>query len=117
MGMNLIAYSIKTKGGAAFSRRLWTVFTRFGLTEGRTRRSIQEMIEALRPYGSAPTFFVPATVLGRNPSLIRRAQRLGVEMGIHGYTHNDYRVLSKDEQLAQTGEAKAVFRRQRVNFE
>ncbi len=115
--MNLVAYSMKTKGGAAFGRRLWTVFTRFGLTEGRTRRSFQEIIEALRPYGSAPTFFVPAAVLERSPSLIRRAQRMGVEIGVHGYVHNDYRALPKREQVAQISEAAALFRRQQVSFE
>lgn len=115
--MNLVLYSMKTKGGAAFGRRLWTVFTRFGLTEGRTRRSFQAMIEALRPYKSAPTFFVPATVLERSPSLIRRVQRTGAEVGIHGYVHNDYRELPKDEQVTQISEAMALFRRQRVKFE
>ena len=115
--MNLVAYSMKTKGGAAFGRRLWTVFTRFGLTEGRTRRAFQAMIEALRPYDSAPTFFVPATVLERSPSLIRRVQRTGAEVGIHGYVHNDYRALPRDEQVKQISAAMRVFRHQRVAFE
>ena len=48
--MNLVAYSLKTKGVTAFSRRLWTVFTRFGVSEGRTRRSLISMVEAVRPY-------------------------------------------------------------------
>lgn len=115
--MNLVAYSMKTKGGAAFGRRLWTVFTRFGLTEGPTRRSFQAMIEALRPYDAAPTFFVPAAVLGRSPSLIRRVQRTGAELGIHGYVHNDYRALTKDEQVAQISQAMDLFRQQGVRFE
>jgi peptidoglycan/xylan/chitin deacetylase (PgdA/CDA1 family) len=117
VGTNLVAYSLKTKGGAAFGRRLWTVFTRFGFTEGRTRRSFQAMIEALRPYDGAPTFFVPATVLDRSPHLIRRVQRAGAEIGIHGYVHNDYRTLLKSEQVAQISEAMALFRRQHVSFE
>lgn len=115
--MNLVAYSMKTKGADAFTRRLWTVFTRFGLTEGRTRRSLQSMIDALRPYHSAPTFFIPGAVLGRSPSLIRRIQRAGAEVGIHGYVHNDYRALPKDEQVSQTREAMAVFAGAHVSFQ
>jgi peptidoglycan/xylan/chitin deacetylase (PgdA/CDA1 family) len=115
--MNLVAYSVKTKGGAAFGRRLWTVFTRFGLTEGRTRRAVQALIAALRPYGGAPTFFVPAAVLERSPSLIRWARRAGAEVGIHGYVHNDYRALPRDEQVKQISAAIEAFRRQRVAFQ
>ncbi len=115
--MNLVAYSMKTKGADAFTRRLWTVFTRFGVSEGHTRRSLQSMIDALQPYHSAPTFFIPATVLARSPSLIRRIQRAGAEVGIHGYVHNDYRALARAEQANQTREAISVFKRANVGFQ
>jgi hypothetical protein len=114
--MNLVAYSMRTKGIAAFSRRLWTVFTRFGLSEGRTRRSLVSMVDALRPYQAAPTFFIPASVLERSPSLIRRIQRAGAEIGIHGYVHNDYRTLSKDAQARQTRDAISVFDQAQVRY-
>lgn len=114
--MNLVAYSMKTKGADAFARRLWTVFTRFGVSEGRTRRSLQSMVDALRPYRSTPTFFIPATVLARSPSLIRRLERVGAEVGIHGYVHNDYRALPKEQQVSQTREAVAVFNQAQVGF-
>lgn len=115
--MNLVSYSLKTKGALAFSRRLGTVFTRFGISEARTRRSLESMIEAVRLYDSAPTFFIPASVLGRSPDLIRRVQRCGAEIGVHGYVHNDYRGLSKDAQARQTREAMAVFDREYIQFE
>ena len=115
--MNLVSYSLRTKGLVAFSRRLGTVFTRFGVSEGRTRRSLESMMAALRPYDAAPTFFIPATVLGRSPSLIRRIQRVGAEIGIHGYVHNDYRTLAPDAQNTQTRDAIAIFNRERVAFE
>jgi peptidoglycan/xylan/chitin deacetylase (PgdA/CDA1 family) len=75
------------------------------------------MMDALRPYQSAPTFFIPASVLSRNSGLIRRIQRVGAEIGVHGYVHNDYRTLSRDEQTRQTLEAIAVFAREDVHFE
>lgn len=114
--MNLVVYSMKTKGVDACMRRLWTVFTRFGLSEGRTRRSLQSMMDALQPYRIAPTFFIPATVLARSPSLIRRLARVGAEIGIHGYVHNDYRALPKAEQVSQTRDAVDIFNRARIRF-
>lgn len=114
--MNLVAYSLKTKGVTAFSRRLWTVFTRFGVSEGRTRRSLISMVEAVRPYHAAPTFFIPASVLERSPSLIRRIQRAGAEIGIHGYVHNDYRTLTKEAQARQTRDAITVFDQAQVRY-
>lgn len=115
--MNLVAYSLKTKGPLAFSRRLGTVFTRFGFSEGRTRRSLQSMLDAVRPYQAAPTFFIPARVLGRNPELIRTIEQDGAEIGIHGFVHNDYRTLPKDGQEQQTRDAVNVFERERIPFE
>lgn len=115
--MNLVSYSLRTKGVVAFSRRLGTVFTRFGVSEGRTRRSLESMMAALQPYHAAPTFFIPASVLERSPSLIRRIQRVGAEIGIHGYVHNDYRTLTQDAQANQTRQAITVFNREHVTFE
>lgn len=112
--MNLIAFSLKTKGLAAFLRRLGTVFTRFGFSEAQTRRALTSVVEVVRAYSAAPTFFIPAVVLRRHPALIGAIAREGAEIGIHGYVHNDYRLLSVAEQLAQTAQATAVFRRARI---
>jgi hypothetical protein len=46
--MNLVSFSLKTKGPHNFARRLWTVFTRFGITEARTRRALHAVIDILR---------------------------------------------------------------------
>ena len=115
--MNLVAYSLRTKGPFAFSRRLGTVFTRFGFSEERTRRSLQSMLDALRPYQAAPTFFIPARVLERSPKLIRTIEQDGAEIGIHGYVHNDYRTLPKGAQERQTRDAISVFEQERITFQ
>jgi peptidoglycan/xylan/chitin deacetylase (PgdA/CDA1 family) len=112
--MKLIDFSIKTKGGRNFTRRLWTVFTRFGLSEARTRRALHTLMEVVRGYGAAPTFFIPAVVLRRHPALIAAIAREGAEIGIHGYVHNDYRSLDGVEQRAQTLRAAEVFRWARI---
>lgn len=46
--MNLVSFSLKTKGVSNFARRLWTVFTRFSITEARIRRALHVVIDALR---------------------------------------------------------------------
>ena len=87
--VNLVFFSLKTKGVHNFARRLWTVFTRFGVTEARTRQALHTVIDVLRRDSSAPTFFIPAIVLSRHPQLLMEIVRCGAEIGIHGYVHND----------------------------
>jgi len=107
--MNLVSFSIKTKGVHNFARRLWTVFTRFGISEARTRKALYTIVYSLRSYHSAPTFFIPAVVLRRHPKLIAEIVNQGAEVGVHGYVHNDYRTLSASEQYKQTEQAISVF--------
>lgn len=114
--MNLVAFSIKTKGMANFARRLRTVFTRFGFSERVLRRSLLTMVQILQSYASAPTFFVPAVVLSRHSKLIAEIASQGVEIGVHGYVHNDYRTLSAEQQYAQTKQAIEIFRNTQTGY-
>ncbi len=114
--MNLIAFSIKTKGVHNFARRLWTVFSRFGISESRTRNALFSIIDALSEHNAAPTFFIPATVLRRHVPLITDVARSGTELGIHGYVHNDYRLLGMKEQYQQTQQAISLFKRVHIPF-
>ncbi len=109
--MNLVSFSIKTKGIHNFARRLWTVFTRFGFSEAQTRQALHTIIGSLREYDGSPTFFIPAVVLQRHASLIAGIACRGAEVGVHGYIHNDYRFLTEHEQFKQTKQAISVFRR------
>lgn len=115
--MNLVVYSIKTKGAHNFARRLGTVFTRFGFSETPTRRTLRALIDTLQRYHAAPTFFIPAVVLRRHPELIAELVRLGAEIGVHGYVHNDYRSLNKQEQHEQTRRAITIFQRTHIPYQ
>ncbi len=115
--MNLVVFSIKTKGVHNFARRLRTVFTRFGFTEAQTRRALQAIIDTLRYYNAAPTFFIPAVVLRRHADLIARIASHGAEIGVHGYVHNDYRTLTEPEQYKQTRKAVSIFQTLQVPFQ
>jgi Polysaccharide deacetylase len=112
--MNLIAFSMKTKGIHNFARRLWTVFVRFGFSETQVRRALYAIIATLQQYEAVPTFFIPAVVLRRHPRLIAEIVRDGTEIGVHGYVHNDYRFLSKSQQFEQTRQAISIFREWRA---
>src|SRR5215469_18601367 len=96
--MNLIHHSLHTKGLHNFIRRLWTVFSRFGFSERRIRKALYAIIDTSRKYSTAPTFFIPAVVLHRHPKLIAKIACDGTELGIHGYVHNDYRLLNEEQQ-------------------
>jgi peptidoglycan/xylan/chitin deacetylase (PgdA/CDA1 family) len=115
--MNLVSFSVKTKGVHTFVRRLWTVFTRFGFSEKRTRRALYSIIESLQRMqtNAVPTFFIPAVVLNRHPKLIARLAAQGIEIGIHGYVHNDYRWLTYAEQYQQTKRAVQVFKQVQIS--
>ena len=115
--MNLVAFSIRTKGAHNFTRRLGTVFTRFGVSETPIRHALHSIIDSLRQYNAAPTFFIPAVVLDRHPELIYEIAHDGTEIGIHGYVHNDYRTLSKGEQYKQTEHAISVFQKNKIPFQ
>src|SRR6266516_1714716 len=115
--MNLVSFSIKTKGIHNFARRLWTVFARFGISVGQTRRALHTVIDALREFNGAPTFFIPAVVLRRHPELIAEIAHRRAEIGIHGYVHNDYRSLSPAEQYKQTERAISLFQRTQIPYE
>jgi peptidoglycan/xylan/chitin deacetylase (PgdA/CDA1 family) len=112
--MNLVSFSIRTKGMHNFARRIATVVTRFGFSETRMRRAIHTVLDSLRGYNAAPTFFIPAVVLHRHPALIAEVARGGAEIDVHGYVHNDYRSLSKSEQYKQTKQAIAVFQKTHI---
>ncbi len=114
--MNLVTFSIKTKGVDNFARRLRTVFTRFGFSENRTRRALGIIIASLQRYNAVPTFFIPAIVLRRHAALIAEIAQQGTEIGIHGYVHNDYRYLNELEQYSQTKQAISVFERTHISY-
>ncbi len=115
--MNLVSFSIRTKGSYNFARRLRTVFTRFGFSESPIRHALYTIIDTLQRYNGAPTFFIPAVVLGRHPALITDIVADGAEIGIHGYVHNDYRILSKDKQFIQTKQAISVFQNNQIPYQ
>src|SRR5258708_16881605 len=115
--MNLVSFSIRTKGIHNFARRLGTVFTRFSFTESSIRCNLYCLIDSLKRYNAAPTFFIPAVVLSRHPALITEIADCGAEIGVQGYVHNDYRTLSESEQSKRTEKAAALFEHLQLSYQ
>jgi hypothetical protein len=46
--MNLVWFSIRTKGAHNFTRQLGTVFTRFGFSEAPIRHALYTIIDSLQ---------------------------------------------------------------------
>ncbi|HEX9068293.1 MAG TPA: polysaccharide deacetylase family protein [Ktedonobacterales bacterium] len=114
--MQLVGFSIKTKGLRNFIRRLRTVFTRFDFSGARARETLMAILTTAQSHGAAPTFFVPAVVLRRHPKMLAGIARAGAEMGVHGYVHNDYRLIPKQTQFEQTWAAMRAFRSAGITF-
>ena len=53
-------------------------------------------------------------MLQRHQKLIAEIARKGAEIGVHGYVHNDYRALSRDQQFEQTEKAISVFQKAKL---
>jgi peptidoglycan/xylan/chitin deacetylase (PgdA/CDA1 family) len=115
--MNLVSFSVRTKGLHNFLRRLWTVFTRFGFSERRARRALYAIVNTVQKINAGPTFFIPAVVLHRHPRLIADIAGRGAEIGIHGYVHNDYRSLTEEQQYQQTRDAISVFEQVHIPYQ
>ena len=112
--MNLIAHSIASKGGVDFLRRVGTIATRFGVTPDQAERSLGAYLRVLRDYDCNGTFPITATVLERNPRVVRRLMDAGVELAVHGYVHTDHTTLSAARQREEIAEALRIFSREGV---
>jgi hypothetical protein len=80
--MNLVTYSIRTKGAHNFVRRFWTVFTRLGVSERPIQQALHAIMDPPQQYNGAPTFIIPAVALGRCLSLIVEIARDSAEIVI-----------------------------------
>ncbi len=64
----------------------------FGMKRGFVR-----VLDALDEYKLKATFFVPGQVVGKYPEHIREVAARGHEIGLHGYAHEDFGKITKQE--------------------
>lgn len=80
----------RLRGGAAPAAE--REYRRFGLRQG-----VDRLLALLDGVGMHATFFVPAYVAEREPRLVPELARLGHEVGLHGYLHEDVEELDREE--------------------
>jgi len=75
------------------------------------------LVELLAAQGVSPTLVVPGRVVQTSPSFFKRLEERGVELGIHGFDHVDFRALSQPQIAEQMKRAAAEFERSGIAFE
>lgn len=85
---------------------LWGRYSygRYGVQAGLPR--ILAMLERLE---LAATFFVPGWDVERDPDIVRGIQAGGHELAGHGYLHEDFSLLSVEEQVQALERSEAAF--------
>ena len=72
----------------------------YGMTHGLPR-----LLKLFGEFGIKATFFVPGKVAETYPELIREVADRGHEIGCHGYEHENFGLLSYEEQRVRIGQA------------
>jgi peptidoglycan/xylan/chitin deacetylase (PgdA/CDA1 family) len=66
-----------------------------------TLRGLGRILESFDRHSIKGTFFVPGAFADMYPGHLRGIADRGHEIGIHGYTHRDFALLSEDEQRGE----------------
>ena len=96
----------KSRGLRNTFDRLPTLVTRFGLTSRKSQAQLRMLLEITERYGVRPTLPVTAVTARRHPKIVRELEERGVEIAAHGYVHNDYASLTREEQFEQVSRAR-----------
>jgi hypothetical protein len=106
----------QSRGIGNLVSRIGTIISRFGLTSGKFEKLLRKFNVITRNLDCVPTFPITAKVLQRNPKLIRKLSKNGVEFAIHGYIHIDHKALSFEEQVTHYKKAISVFQACQVPY-
>jgi hypothetical protein len=110
-----IALSVRAKGLRVFDR-VFTVFSRFGLSPRKMEALLATYCDVLASAGASATLPVTATVLGRHRKVLQRLHERGIELAVHGLHHNDFAFLDEPTQRRQISAAMAIFREANIPF-
>src|SRR5262245_45204110 len=108
--------SIRGRRASYLARRSLSLARRYGLRDAKARERVVRCVAALAPYGLAPTFATPGSVIERAPEFFRELQAKGVEFAVHGYDHIDFRSLEPEAAREQLERAADAFTRHRISF-
>jgi len=96
--------------------RSCNILVRYGVTQQRFGRALDNFLRLLDEYGITPTIPVTASVLNRHPVLFKKIQECGVELAIHGYRHVDYTQVSIEDVSRELELASEIFDKQGIKY-
>ena len=76
--------------------------------DGPSGRFTRRLLDGLEERGAKATFFVCGYRLVQYPELAERMHQQGHELGIHGYSHQDMRSMSRREIAAEIMDTEAL---------
>jgi peptidoglycan/xylan/chitin deacetylase (PgdA/CDA1 family) len=115
--MRKVAQWFALRTGTYIALRLIALVLRYGITRVRATKRAIACVEMLARFACKPTFFAPGQVVDWNGAFCRDLQRLGAELGVHGYHHVDFRALCADESRHEFARAAAAYQRTGITFE
>jgi len=112
--MNPISLAIHGKGFRKAVQRGITLLRRYGVNARKMDRALNQFTNILHRYDCHATFPITSTALQRNPEIIRKYEKQGIEFAIHGYKHWDYSDLTYEEQDDHLNQAILFFQEANV---
>ena len=109
--MNYFRHLIHSKGSTNLWGRLLMIWRHFGITRARSRHAFERISEISRKYKWTPSFFVTASLLDRHRDLLRKVTANDTHIGLHGYHHLDYALMSYGAQKSDIRKGLEKFRK------
>jgi len=107
--MNPISIAVKGKGAAGFVRRARRIAREYGYSCEKMATALDRFAAVVSEFDCSATFPITSVVLRRNPDLIRRYQKRGIEFAVHGYRHTDFSRMPLEQQVEDLSLARQIF--------
>jgi len=97
--------------------RLLRLVSRYGLSPWKAKHRTLMFVDLLSRHGVSPTLAIPGRIVSKHPVFIRRLQKVGVEVAVHGFDHVDFRSLSVEQSVRQFTRAAAALEKNGIDFQ
>lgn len=111
-----IKFALNSRGLKNGACRLKRIKNRFGITPKKFLNILNHYHDILKRHEVKATFFIPANILNRYISHIKKMDFENVEWGIHGFVHTDLSRLDLVQQQKQIEKAVEIFDKHHIAF-
>lgn len=115
--MNYIRHLIKSKGTNRLLSRALMIYNRFGITDQKSNKALNQIVEIGTRYNCVPTLFITANLLDCHDRLLDNllSQR-DVTVGLHGNHHIDHAIMSAEDQMMELTCGLEKFKKRKVSI-